>query len=114
MERKKRWVDHESFLDGLSVILNRGTAEPRLIMGDFNQVVGHGSRAPSKLRAKLMEGFLSSMTVVSSDVSFRGRKSIDHMVLSKELTVKSLNPISNINGGARLTDHFGLTAALDV
>ena len=79
-------------------------------MGDFNQVVGKGCRAPQNLQAKLREAFPPSMAFATVDLEFQGRKSIDHMVLSEDLAVESLDAISNVEEGIRLSDHFGVAA----
>ena len=42
----------------------------------------------------------------------RGRKSIDHIVLSEDLSSVELHVISNYQEGVRLSDHFGVAAAI--
>ena len=114
IEHRARWQDHEYFLAALADMLHSRPIEAMMVMGDFNQVIGQGSRAPRKLRAMLIETFPPTMTIVSSEVSFAGRKSIDHIALSKDLTVESLKVISNIQDHTKLSDHFGVTAKLTV
>ena len=46
LERRKRWEDHEQYLAGLAEILGRGPVKRCMVMGDFNQTIGPGSRAP--------------------------------------------------------------------
>ena len=111
-ERKARWQDHEAFLDGLVELLARMPAKRLIVMGDFNQIVGQGSRAPRNLQAKLQQAFPPSMAFATADLEFQGRKSIDHMVLSEDLAVESLDAISNIEGEGRLSDHFGVAASV--
>ena len=52
------------------------------------------------------------MTIVTADIAFQGRKSIDHIVLSKDLFSVELHAISNDQEGVRLSDHFGVAAAI--
>ena len=44
-ERKRPWQDHEQYLAGLRDLLTRDSATPLIVMGDFNQIIGPGSRA---------------------------------------------------------------------
>ena len=110
MDRKAQWGDHEQFLAGLTDILGRRTVEGLIVMGDFNQTIGTSGRAPLELRLALQNTFPPSMRIVTSDLAFQGRRNIDHIALSKDLTVESLDIISNIHNGMHLSDHFGVVA----
>ncbi len=110
-ERKMRWEDHAQYLASLTEFLRRGPSERLLVMGDFNQGIGPGSRAPAKLRSDLHEAF-RGMTIATSDLAFQERRSIDHVALSEDFTVDSVCAISNIHGERRLSDHFGVAAYL--
>ncbi len=112
--RRRRWDDHAQYLAGLAQILRRGAPERRVVMGDFNQVVGSGSRAPAKLQSALRQVFPAGMTIATSSVAFRGRKSIDHIALSDDLAVERTCVISNSDGERTLSDHFGVAADLSV
>ncbi len=112
LERKERWEDHEQYLAGLAEILSRAPAERLIMMGDFNQIIGQGSRAPRNLQLTLKDAFPPGMTIVSSEIAFEGRKSIDHIVLSRDLAVGSIEAISNVREGKKLSDHFGVSANL--
>ena len=107
-ERKARWEDHESYLAGLAEVLPRYAAERLVVMGDFNQIIGQGIRAPVRLQAALRAAFPSGMTIVTSELAFEGRKSIDQVVLSDDLAAESVDAISNDHDGSRLSDHFGV------
>ena len=111
-ECKMRWEDHEQYLVGLTEILGRATANRLIVMGDFNQAIGSGSRARHDLRLALQNAFPASMTIATSDLALQGRKSIDHIALSNDLVVGSLDVISNIHEGRKLSDHFGVVADL--
>ena len=84
-ERKKRWEDHEQYLAGLTKVLGRVSEKRLIVVGDFNQAIGPGSRAPHKLRSALREAFPPGMTIVTSALAFQGRKCIDHIALSDDL-----------------------------
>ncbi len=111
LERKLRWEDHGQYIAGLGALLKQHPSEPLIVMGDFNQIVGPGNRAPSGLQSALHEAF-QGMTIATSDLAFQGRRSIDHIALSADLTAESVNVISNAHGERRLSDHFGV--AVDV
>ena len=112
LERKMQWEDHEQYLAGLTEVLGRMSAKRLIVMGDFNQAIGSGSRARPQLRLALQEAFPPSMTIATSELVFQGRKSIDHIALSEDLAVGSLSVISNIHDGRKLSDHFGVVAEL--
>ena len=48
------------------------------------------------------------MTIVTSEVRFRGRSCIDHIALSQDLAAESLSVMSDMDGGTKLSDHFGV------
>ena len=118
LERKGRWEDHEQYLCHLELILRDmliGAHGNRLmVMGDFNQVMGpgRGLHAPDSLHARLKKAFPPGMTIVSSQLEFKGRGAIDHIALSEDLAVESIDAISDEYGGAKLSDHFGVVAKL--
>ena len=109
-ERRRRWQDHEQYLAGLTEVLERVDATRLIVMGDFNQVIGQGSRAPRALQLTLQRAFPPNMRIVTSDLVFQGRKSIDHIALSADWAVDSMDAISNIHEGRKLSDHFGVAA----
>ena len=111
-ERREPWEDHRRYLAGLTAVLRRAPTERLIVMGDFNQMVGRGSRAPLELRAALQQAFPAGMRIATSDLAFEGRRSIDHVALSDDLAVESLDVISNTHDGPRLSDHFGVVGEL--
>ena len=113
-ERRGRWDDHERYLAGLSDVLGRVEAKRLIVMGDFNQAIGQGSRAPQALRLALHEAFNPNLRIVTADLVFEGRKSIDHIALSADWVVDSVAAISNIHGERKLSDHFGVAADVSV
>ena len=110
LERKLRWEDHEQYLASLAEVLRLGSEKGLILMGDFNQILGPESRARPELRLALQGAFPPSMTIATSGLAFLGRKSIEHIALSEDLAVESLDVISNIHDGRRLSDHFGVVA----
>ena len=114
VERRRRWQDHEECLAGLSEILGRVDAKRLIVMGDFNQRIGQGSRAPRALRLALQEAFEPKLRIVTADLAFQGRKSIDHIALSEDWAVDSVDAISNLHEGRKLSDHFGVAADVSV
>ena len=62
LKRKMQWEDHEQFLDDLTKVLRGDSAKRLMVMGDFNQIVGPGSRARPELQLALQRAFPSSMT----------------------------------------------------
>ncbi len=113
-ERRKRWEDHEEYLARLSEFLERVDARRLIVMGDFNQAIGQGSGAPRALRLALQEAFSPNLRIVTADLVFQGRKNIDHIALSTDWAVGSVDAISNIHEGRKLSDHFGVAADVSV
>ena len=109
-ERKRRWDDHEKYLAGLTEILGRGTAERLIVMGDFNQVVGPSGHAPTELRSALLRAFPPGVTIATSALAFRGRRSIDHIALSGDLAVERVDVVPHLHEKGCLSDHFGAFA----
>ena len=113
-ECRRRWQDHEQYLVGLTEVLERVDARRLIVMGDFNQVIGQGSRARRELRLALEEAFAPNLRIATADLVFQGRKSIDHIALSGDWAIHSLAAISNIHDGRKLSDHFGVAAEVSV
>ena len=62
------------------------------------------------LRLALLEAFEPKLRIVTADLAFQGRKSIDHIALSEDWAVDSVDAISNIHEGRKVSDHFGVAA----
>ncbi len=107
-DRRERWQDHEEYLAGLLEVLAKQPTMPLIVLGDFNQVIGQGARAPIHLREALRDAFSPDLTIVTADVSFEGRGNIDHIALSVGLACESVEPISNLHDGRKLSDHYGI------
>ena len=83
-ERKQRWEDHAQYLAGLRELLARDSATRLIVMGDFNQMMGPGSRAPETLQRALREVFPPGMSIATAALTFQGRGSIDHIAVSED------------------------------
>ena len=114
VERRMPWQDHEQYLAGITEVLERAEVKRLIVMGDFNQIIGQGSRSRPELRLALQKAFPPNLRVATSDLVFQGRRSIDHIALSADWAVSSLNVISNIHEGRKLSDHFGVAADVSV
>ena len=111
-ERSRRWEDHERYLVELAELLERMPAGPTIVVGDFNQRFGQGAATPYRMRSALRNAFPARMTIATAGVGLRGRRTLDHIGLSDELSAETLGVLSNICGESRLSDHFGVVAAL--
>ena len=107
---KAQWEDHRQYLDGLTEVLKRLPSSRLMVTGDFNQIIGAGSRAPLDLRSALDEALPPTLTIVTSALAHQGRKAIDHIAISDDLAIESLGVISNLDGDRKLSDHFGVFA----
>ena len=106
------WEYHEQYLEGLSRILESVPYKQLMVIGDFNQRIGLGGNTPQRLRSALQSVVSTRLTIGTSTLGFRGRRTIDHIALSNDLAIESLGVISNIHGDTKLSDHFGVIASL--
>ena len=113
-ERKKRWEDHDRYLEGLAQVLGCVSAQQLIVVGDFNQIIGSGSRAGRKRQLALQRAFPASMTIATSALGYEGRRGVDHIAASGDLAAESLGVVSNVHDGRKLSDHFGVVADLSL
>ncbi|MCY4415262.1 MAG: endonuclease/exonuclease/phosphatase family protein [Chloroflexi bacterium] len=106
------WQDHENYLNGLADLLARTPTHRTIVVGDFNQPIAQSGNVPARLRAKLRCAIPPRMTIATAGLGSRGKRTIDHIVLSADLTAESLGIISNIHEDKKLSDHFGVAATL--
>ena len=85
-----------------------------MVMGDFNQRIGQRGNTPSNLRSALQGAFPSGMTIATAAVGLAGRRSIDHIAVSDDMAAEYIDVIGNVHENTRLSDHFGVVAALSV
>ena len=112
--KRRMWEDHGAYLAGLTEVLRRMPAKRLIVIGDFNQRIGQRGNTPSHLRSALQRAFPSGMTIATVAVGFHGRRSIDHIAVSADMAAEYLGVIDNVHGNTRLSDHFGVVAALSV
>ena len=108
------WEDHKVYLEHLAGVLKRAPSKRLVVMGDFNQCI-RPRRAGSEAydRATLLrEAIPPHVTLITSDLECRGRRTIDHIGLSDDMETASLDVISDIPGERRLSDRgrFGVVA----
>lgn len=119
-KNKEPWEDHSTYLSSLASILKRKASGRLIMMGDFNQQIRQQRRPYPPLshpvRAQLQEtiqaGRPPGLTIVTAGLGLRGRRTIDHIAISGELSAVSLATIDNMDGELRLSDHFGVVADL--
>ena len=110
---RQAWQDHDDYLGGLTSLLARTVNRRTIILGDFNQPIAQHSNVPADLRAKLLCAVPPRMTIATTGLGHRGKRTIDHIVLGEDLTAESLGVISNLrDNGKPLSDHFGIVANL--
>ena len=117
-ERRRTWEDHEVYLERLAEVLARAPSDRLVVMGDFNQRI---AKTPGRLskesahRAELLQRAISPrVTLVTSELEHRGRRTIDHIGLSADLTTPLPDVISHFQGEQKLSDHFGVAADVSV
>ena len=119
-KNKSPWEDHSVYLSGLASILTRKVSGPLIVMGDFNQQIGQRRRpyppVSHPARAELLETMAAvgspGLAIATAGLGLRGRRAIDHIAISGELSAASLTTIDNMDGDRRLSDHFGVVAEL--
>ena len=115
---RREWEDHRVYLEHLAGILSRAPSERLVVAGDFNQKIDESSgksRRPrsggSAYRAALLQRAIPPhVTLITSALEYRGRRTIDHIALSTDMAAGSLDVISNIHGERKISDHFGIVA----
>ena len=116
---RRKWEDHEAYLEYLAGVLSRAPSKRFVVMGDFNQKIAKSSQRQSGRaahRAALLHRAIPPhVTLVTSALEFCGRRTIDHIGLSTDLATATLDVISSIHGEQRLSDHaFGIVADIFV
>ena len=119
-KNKTPWEDHSAYLSSLSSILGGQSPTPLIVMGDFNQQIGQRRRAypplahpvRHELRGAMEAAKPARLTIATAGLGLRGRRAIDHIAISGDLSARSLTTIDNMDGERRLSDHFGVVADL--
>ena len=108
--RRGAWEDHQQLLGLLPQVLERVGRRRVIMVGDFNQQVGQRGYAPGHIRDALKAAMSAWLTLATPVLGFAGRRTIDHIALSEDLSAESLGTISNVHEGRKLSDHFGVFA----
>ena len=118
---KAAWQEHGTYLDGLSSILSDKSNERLIVLGDFNQQIGqrrrphppYSQQVRAGLHATMNAGRPPGLTIATAGLGLRGRRAIDHIAVSGDLSATSLGTIDNLTAdGGKLSDHFGVIADL--
>ena len=110
--KRKAWEDHQQYLIGLSDVLERTRSKRVIVIGDFNQQVGQPGYAPSAMRDSLRSAVPPHLTIATAALGFAGRRVIDHIALSEDLSARSLGLIDRFHQDRQLSDHHGIVADL--
>ena len=110
--KRRRWHDHEQYLESLAGVLGQAPSDGLIVLGDFNQRIGQGSATPHRLRSALQESLPTGLTIATAALGMHGKRSIDHIALSADMVVESLGVVSNLHRLHKLSDHFGVHASL--
>lgn len=110
--KRKAWEDHAQYLTSLSEVLERTRSKRLIVLGDFNQQVGQPGYAPSAMRDALRAAVPPHLTIATAALGFAGRRVIDHMALSEDLSARSLALIDRCHEDRKLSDHHGIVADL--
>lgn len=121
-EARRAWQDHQQYLEGLHQALRMVPARRLVVVGDFNQRIGRRPGEPNSvplpLRQALLEALPPGLTIVTAELEYRGRRTIDHIALSDDLAAAALEPISNAYGRPaaerQLSDHYGIAASISL
>ncbi|MXZ91571.1 MAG: endonuclease/exonuclease/phosphatase family protein [Chloroflexi bacterium] len=119
-KNKKPWQDHSAYLHALVPILTDRSPIPLVLLGDFNQQIGQRRRpypplsqpVRAELRKTMQAARPSGLTIATAGLGLRGRRAIDHIAISGDLSAATLTTIDNLDGDRRLSDHFGVAATL--
>ena len=117
---KRPWEEHSTYLSRLASILNRKAPYPVVLTGDFNQQIGQRRRPfpplSNPVRVELQETMIAGptpgLTIATAGLGLRGRRAIDHIAISGDLSAGSLSTIDSMHRKRRLSDHFGVVADL--
>lgn len=107
---RQRWQDHFTYLQHLSSILaQRDTAFPAVLLGDFNQRVPRAYQ-PETAFSALMEALSSDFQLITSgEIPDAPEATIDHLAITSSLQSLTVEYLSRYDAsGNPMSDHFGL------
>lgn len=106
---RRKWDDHETYLECLGRMLSRAPTSRLVVVRDFNQRVRPRVRS-SRVAAALHGALVSRLTVATAALGHDGRRAIDHIALGADLHCRATGVTGNMHEGRRLSDHFGVFA----
>jgi endonuclease/exonuclease/phosphatase family metal-dependent hydrolase len=112
--KREKWEDHQQYLECLREVLDRAPEKRLIVMGDFNQQLPRSRYTRADVHESLLSVIASRLTIATAGIGFRGKRTIDHIALTKDLMAESLGVISNVDGTTMLSDHFGVVADVSV
>ncbi len=109
-KNRQPWEDHIAYLNGLREILPLNGGKTAVI-GDFNQ------RIPRKYTRQdifdlMVETFADFDFATAGIIQPVGKLSIDHLCTKNMGDSLSVESVNNVEGGVRLSDHFGLSVVI--
>jgi len=110
--KRRNWEDHEQYLESLSRVLRQASPTGLVLLGDFNQRVGEIGRAPRELREKLGAVLSPHMTIATGALGFDGRRVIEHIAMSEDMSAQSVTLIGNFHDDQQITSRAGVVADL--
>ena len=109
--KRRMWQDHHEYVERLGSFLEGRDGRRLILLGDFNRRKT-GGVGISQIQAALYRTKPLGLNIVTSDTEFNTRKTIDHIALGADLRCESVETISNLDEGRKLSDHFGVTATV--
>lgn len=108
---RRRWQDHIDYLKALAPLL-RGSATPRVVLGDFNQMIPRRG-APETVFAAMNDALAGLEVATAGNIPPIGKPSVDHVAYAGPFRALEVASISNLSPQGRpLSDHFGLVLRL--
>ena len=104
---RKRWQDHEAWLDGFEKLRSRIPESRTIVLGDFNQRIPR-KYAPVRAGKTLKRAFEGFKFATEGEFP-QGLRLIDHIAHSPDLNPGSIEIWNKKSAdGIRLSDHFGV------
>lgn len=109
---RKRWEEHEMFLEAFDAYIREAGSVPTVIAGDFNQRL-QGTFQPRHLRDRLLEVLNGWDILTEERTAPDGETLIDHIAVSPQLQGEVVDMWGPELGGTVVTkQHPGITAEI--
>jgi len=110
---RRPWEDHMAFLNAVAPLIRRPRTSPALLAGDFNQRVPP-LRIPAQAAGALARVLEPMRLATEGKIPGLGVQSIDHVALSRDLFVQSVQGLPTVHAGIPLSDHPGIVVCFGV